>query len=110
VRYFSLVQAVTSQVLLAQFIGQAAKIWSMDRETFAGIAEQYPWASWAVWDDAFPDGDCVEKRPERLVEFVHDQAEMLTPAIVLMGLNRSDDLPAPTQTSTHQLRSTTITG
>jgi len=67
----------------------------MDRETFAGIAEQYPWASWAVWDDAFPDGDCVEKRPERLVEFVHDQAEMLTPAIVLMGLNRSDDLPAP---------------
>lgn len=60
-----------------------------------GIAEQYPWASWAVWDDAFPDGDCVEKRPERLVEFVHDQAEMLTPAIVLMGLNRSDDLPAP---------------
>lgn len=34
-----------------------------------GIAVQYPWASWAVWDDAFPDGDCVEKRPERLVEF-----------------------------------------
>jgi len=67
----------------------------MDHETLAEIAAQYPWASWAVWDDAFPDGDCVEKQPERLVEFVHNQAEVLTPDIVLMGLNRSDDLPAP---------------
>lgn len=66
----------------------------MDSETLARIAAEYPWASWAVWDDAFPDGDCVEKRPERLVEFVHDQAEVLAPDIVLMGLNRSDDLPA----------------
>jgi len=67
----------------------------MDRETLTEIAAQYPWASWAVWDDAFPDGDCVETQPERLVEFVQDRAEMLTPDIVLMGLNRSDDLPAP---------------
>jgi len=67
----------------------------MDHETLTRIAAQYPWTSWAVWDDAFPDGDCVEKQPERLVEFVHDQAEVLTPDIVLMGLNRSDDLPAP---------------
>lgn len=67
----------------------------MDSETLMTIAEQYPWASWAVWDDAFPDGDCVEKRPERLVEFVGDHAEMLTPDVVLTGLNRSDNLQAP---------------
>jgi hypothetical protein len=67
----------------------------MDREMLTEIATRYPWASWAVWDDEFPDGDCVEKRPERLVEFVHNQAEVLTSDIVLMGLNRSDDLPAP---------------
>lgn len=67
----------------------------MDHETFAEIAAQYPWASWAVWDDAFPDGDCIENRPENLVEFLHDQAQVLTPDIVLMGLNRADDLPAP---------------
>jgi len=67
----------------------------MDSETLAGIAEQYPWASWAAWDDVFPDGDCVEKQPERLVEFIYDRAEVLTPDVVLMGLNRSDDLSAP---------------
>lgn len=67
----------------------------MDRETLTEIAAQYPWASWAVWDDTFPDGDCVEERPERLVEFVQGRVEVLTPDIVLMGLNRSDDLPAP---------------
>ncbi|MFC3957649.1 hypothetical protein [Halovivax cerinus] len=67
----------------------------MDSETLAGIAKQYPWASWAVWDDVFPDRDCVEKRPEGLIEFVHDRAEVLTPDVVLMGLNRSDDLPVP---------------
>jgi hypothetical protein len=39
----------------------------MDCETLTRIATQYPWASWAVWDDAFPDGDCVEKCAERLV-------------------------------------------
>jgi len=66
----------------------------MDRETLTRIATQYPWASWAVWDDAFPNGDCVETQPECLIEFVHDRAEVLTPDIVLMGLNRSDDLPA----------------
>jgi len=66
----------------------------MDRETLAGITAQYPWASWAVWDDAFPDGDCVEKQPERLVEFVHWRAEVLTSDVVFMGLNRSDDLSA----------------
>jgi len=50
---------------------------------------------WAAWDDVFPDGDCVEKQPERLVEFIYDRAEVLTPDVVLMGLNRSDDLSAP---------------
>jgi hypothetical protein len=67
----------------------------MDGETLTEIAAQYPWASWAVWDETFPDGDCIEKHPDRLVEFVHNQAEELTPDIVLVGLNRSDDLPAP---------------
>ena len=67
----------------------------MNSEILAEVAAQYLWASWAVWEDAFPDGDCVEKQPERLVEFVQDRVEVLTPDIVLMGLNRSDDLPAP---------------
>ena len=61
------------------------RIRNIDSERLTGTSAQYPWASWAVWDDTFPDGDCVEKRPERLVGFVHDQAEMLTPAIVRMG-------------------------
>jgi hypothetical protein len=47
-----------------------------------------------VWDDTSPDSDCIEKCPERLVEFVYDWVEVLTPDIVLMGLNRADDLPA----------------
>lgn len=48
-----------------------------------------------MWDDAFPDGDCVEERPKRLGEFVQKRAETLAPDTVLVGLNRSDDLPAP---------------
>lgn len=67
----------------------------MDRETLTTITERYPWASWAVWDESFPGEGCVEERPERLVEFVGEHTELLTPDIVLMGLNRSDDLPAP---------------
>ncbi len=67
----------------------------MNSKTLAEIAAQYPWASWGVWDDEFPDGDCVEKQPDQLVEFVQNHAEVLTPDIVLMGLNRSGDLPAP---------------
>ena len=67
----------------------------MDPQTITTIAERYPWASWAVWDEAFPDGDCVEERPEELVEFVRAHGDVLTPDVVLMGLNRSDDLPAP---------------
>lgn len=67
----------------------------MDSETLTTVAREYPWASWAVWDTAFPDGDCIEERPERLVAFVRDHAEVLTPDVVLMGLNRSGDLPAP---------------
>lgn len=66
----------------------------MDGETLTTIAQEYPWASWAVWDDAFPDGDCVEERPESLVEFIQEHAGTLMPDVVLMGLNRSDNLPA----------------
>lgn len=67
----------------------------MDEETITTIADRYPWASWAVWDDPFPDGDCVENEPEQLVEFVEQRTDVLTPDVVLMGLNRADDLPAP---------------
>lgn len=67
----------------------------MDKTTVTSIAERYPWASWAVWDDAFPDDDCVEERPEHLVEFVQEHVPALTTDIVLMGLNRSATLPAP---------------
>jgi len=67
----------------------------MDCERIATIAREYPWASWAVWDDVFPEGDCVEEHPERLVEFIQARAEKLTPDIVFLGLNRSAELPAP---------------
>ena len=69
----------------------------MDSQTIDTIAERIPWASWAIWGDDFPDGVCVEQTPERLVEFVHDRASLLTPDVVLLGLNRSDDLDAPFQ-------------
>ncbi|RMB13950.1 hypothetical protein [Haloplanus aerogenes] len=67
----------------------------MDSATLGRLAEQYPWSSWVVWDDSFPDDDCVEECPERLFEFVQNHAEMLTGETVFVGLNRSDDLPAP---------------
>ncbi|QLD90351.1 hypothetical protein HWV07_15430 [Natronomonas salina] len=67
----------------------------MNIETVRTIADRYPWASWAVWDDAFPEDGCIESDPERLVKFVSGNVDDLTSDIVLMGLNRSDDLPAP---------------
>lgn len=67
----------------------------MNDDTLVTVAKRHPWASWAVWDDAFPNGGCTEERPERLVEFVRERAENLAPDVVLMGLNRSDGLPAP---------------
>lgn len=69
----------------------------MDGQSITPIAERFPWASWAIWDEDFPDGDCVEQTPERLVEFIHEHADHLTPDVVLLGLNRSDDLTAPFQ-------------
>lgn len=67
----------------------------MDTETLTRIAEDFPWASWGIWDDEFPDGECIERQPQNLVDFFQNHAEFLTPEIVLMGLNRSDELPAP---------------
>ena len=67
----------------------------MNLQTISTIAKRYPWGSWALWDEEFPDGDCVEEQPERLIEFVQKHAEELTPDITLMGLNRSADLPVP---------------
>lgn len=69
----------------------------MNSETITTVAERFPWAGWAIWDDTFPDGDCVERTPERLVEFVRDHAARLTPDVVLIGLNRADDLEAAFQ-------------
>lgn len=67
----------------------------MNSETLTTIADRYPWASWAVWDHEFPDDGCLEDRPEQLEAFVREHAAELTPEVVLMGLNRSDELPAP---------------
>jgi hypothetical protein len=67
----------------------------MNSETISTIAERYPWASWAIWDEGFPNDGCIEEHPEQVVKFVRGKAEELTPDVVLMGLNRSGDLPAP---------------
>lgn len=67
----------------------------MNSETLTTIAERYPWASWAVWDQTFPNDGCLEERPEQLEAFIHEHTGVLTPEVILMGLNRSDDLPTP---------------
>lgn len=67
----------------------------IDQETVTKVRDEYPWASWAVWDEAFPDGDCVEEHPVELVDFIIEKRANLTPEVILMGLNRSDDLPGP---------------
>jgi hypothetical protein len=67
----------------------------MDLEPLHVVAERYPWASWAIWDDEFPDGACVEQQPERLVQFISERAAELTTDVVLLGLNRAENLPAP---------------
>jgi hypothetical protein len=67
----------------------------VDRETVTRIRDTYPWASWAVWDEAFPDGECVETVPKQLAQFIIDRRDQLTPDVVLLGLNRSDDLAGP---------------
>jgi hypothetical protein len=64
----------------------------VDHETVTRIRDTYPWASRAVWDEAFPDGDCVETTPDQLVEFILYRHDRLTPDVILLGLNRSDDL------------------
>ena len=67
----------------------------MQRETVRKIADLYPWSSWAIWDDAFPDGECIETNSCSLVEFMLTHHKKLTSDVVLLGLNRSDDLPGP---------------
>ena len=57
--------------------------------------DRYPWGSWAVWDDEFPEGDCVEKTPDEVADFIVDHSPDLRTDVVMLGLNRSDDLPAP---------------
>lgn len=66
----------------------------VDADVVRTLQDEYPWGSWAIWDPAFPD-DCVEQEPARLSSFILDQHERLTPNVVLIGLNRSDDLDAP---------------
>lgn len=70
---------------------------SVDGEVVTTVADRFPWASWAIWDDAFPDGECIEQRPEQLVDFVSEHVDHLTPDVVFLGLNRSDDLAEPFQ-------------
>lgn len=67
----------------------------VDRETVTRIRDTYPWASWAVWDQTFPDEDCVETNPDQLAQFILDRRDHLTPDVVLLGLNRSGDLAGP---------------
>lgn len=67
----------------------------MECQTVERIAERFTWASWAIWDDEFPNGDCVEQTPSELIDFVCENCEKLTPQVVLMGLNRSAELEAP---------------
>lgn len=69
----------------------------IDESTLERIESDFPWASWAVWDESFPDGDCVEESPAELTAVMHARSDQLTPDVVLLGLNRSDDLDAPFQ-------------
>lgn len=69
----------------------------IDSETLSQIAETYPWASWAIWDDQFPDDGCVETDPEALRAFFEAHRSALTPDVVFLGLNRSGDFDAPFQ-------------
>ncbi|QCC50817.1 hypothetical protein [Halapricum salinum] len=69
----------------------------IDSETLGRIAESYPWASWALWDDRFPEEECVEATPEDLLSFFEIHRAALTPDVVFVGLNRSADLDAPFQ-------------
>jgi hypothetical protein len=70
---------------------------SIDGEVITTVADRFPWASWAIWDDVFPDGECIEQHPERLIDFVSEHVDQLTPDVVFLGLNRADDLVEPFQ-------------
>lgn len=67
----------------------------VERETVSQVRDAYPWASWAIWDETFPEGDCIERSPDTVAEFIIDRHDELTPDTILLGLNRSDDLDAP---------------
>jgi hypothetical protein len=66
----------------------------VDRETLVTIRDEYPWASWAIWSETFPDNGCIETSPGTVAEFIIENRDRLTPDVVLLGLNRSDTLPA----------------
>ena len=67
----------------------------VSKQTVTEFRDHYPWSSWAVWDDDFPDGNCVEKTPARVADFIVDHSDDLRTNVVMLGLNRSGDLPAP---------------
>lgn len=67
----------------------------VSRQTVTEFRDRYPWGSWAVWDDEFPEGDCVEKKPDEVADFIVDRSEDLRTDVVMLGLNRAEDLPAP---------------
>lgn len=67
----------------------------VSEQTVVTFRNHYPWASWAVWDDEFPDGNCVEKSPANVADFIVEHSNDLRTDVVMLGLNRSEDLPAP---------------
>lgn len=69
----------------------------MEEQIVITVAERFPWASWAVWDNSFPEGGCIEEQPKQLIDFVCEHTTHLTADVVLLGLNRSNHLTSPFQ-------------
>lgn len=66
----------------------------LPRERVKRIRHSYPWASWAIWDDEFPDWVCVENTRDEMADFIIEHSDQLTTDVVMLGLNRSEDLSA----------------
>lgn len=66
-------------------------------EIVTEVQDSYPWASWAIWSDTFPEDGCVEEIPSKIADFFLERYGKLTPEVILLGLNRSNDFDAPFQ-------------
>lgn len=67
----------------------------VQRKKVIKLRDRYPWSSWAIWDDLFPDGDCIEKTPGDISDFIMEHLDELKAEVVLLGLNRSSDFTVP---------------